>query len=116
MSDSLSPANAPSGFLLAPGDSPAGSRPPGAELGETPADLLPFRVGSIEFQCFAAWDQPGTPYVWRSTCKRGAVGRVGAFCWARVDGRLLGKDYQSLRTAMIAAAMELVVSGARAAA
>lgn len=74
---------------------------------EIKADVPPFMVGGVEFNCFVAINRDGTPYVWRSSCMRLAVGRVGHTIWARVDGRLIGRQFGSLSMAMSIAALEL---------
>lgn len=103
-----------------------------SEQRERKADVPPFSIGSSVFRCYAALDQPGTPYVWRSDCKRLAVGkrivrrevmdedtgelveRSVADCWARVDGKLIGSDYPSLVIAMSMAAVSLAPARAAA--
>ena len=101
-----------------PGDGPGVDRrsAPARLSPEREAGVPPFTIGGAVFTCWVALDQAGTPYVWRSACRRAAVGRVGAFCWARVDGRLIGAEYASLKTAMGLAALELAVNARRDAA
>jgi len=96
--------------------------------GDKPGGVPPFEIGGVEFHCWVATTFEGTPYVWRSRCGRLAVGkritlrtatdhdgfqveRSFAECWARIDGRLIGRDYGGLKTAMAAAALLLARSG-----
>lgn len=80
-------------------------------MSETPASIQTFTVGDAEFRCFIA--DAGARFVWRAvaadhvTPLEGvhamAVGRIGAKCWARSSGEVVGTDYETIRDAMIAA-------------
>lgn len=82
-----------------------------------------FAIGGATFSCFTVGEGGGSVLVWRSACKRIAVGsiivdrqvkidgelvwRKAKDWWARLDGRLLGKDFPAPRAAMLFAAQEL---------
>lgn len=94
---------------------------------EVAAGLPKFEVCGVEFECFVARDQEGTPFIWRSGCNRARVGkrivlvdavdeetgeiteRCEVTCWARFDGHLIGSEFASLKIAMIAAAAKVPV-------
>ena len=63
-----------------------------------------FIAAGVTFACLVAEEPDGSQrYVWRSECRRYAVGRIGSKCWARCDGELVAADFSALKPAMIAA-------------
>lgn len=72
------------------------------QTSERMASVPPFRLGGVTFHCWAIDEDH---YEWRSEDGRLVVGRnVGsATCWARVNGIERGREYVSLRRAMVAA-------------
>lgn len=64
-----------------------------------------FSVAGVTFECWVT--DAGHRYEWRSTCKRAAAGRQVALCWAVVDGRRIGDQYETLRRAMLAAVVTM---------
>jgi hypothetical protein len=78
---------------------------------ERTSGIQPFTVAGVTFRCFIAED--GSRYVWRSVTKNDttkaepkglAVGRIGAKCWARAAGQIVGSDFKDIKEAMRAAA------------
>lgn len=70
-------------------------------MSETPSGIPPFTCNGTTFTCMTADD--GT-FVWRSADHDLAVGRIGAFCWARAHGELVGRQFSSIKQAMEAVA------------
>lgn len=83
-----------------------------SETKERPSTLPIFDIDSVCFRCFIS--DGGMRYVWRSipdadseTPETGstalAVGRIGATTWARSGGKIVGRDFATIRDAMVAA-------------
>lgn len=82
------------------------------ETKERPSMLPIFDIHGVCFRCFVS--DAGMRYVWRSIPNADsdipeagstalAVGRIGATTWARSGGKIVGRDYATIRDAMVAA-------------
>lgn len=107
-------------------DAATAARPESA-VSEKEAGLPPFSIGAVEFVCHVVGEGGPAYFVWLSGCRRARVGQraAGPFkvlvdgelvdrmvpqSWARVDGRLLGDDFKTLKVAMIAAAAQMAIA------
>lgn len=80
---------------------------------EMPLGVPDFATAGVTFRCYAAPDGvnelglPATRLIWRGVGVPVVVGRnVGMrACWAKANGRVVGQNFPSLKSAMRAAVM-----------